>query len=74
MKLKYILTKNNGPIFFSTLINHSEMASKFGPATSAGFCQIDNFNGKVECYGKSVSLGIESDKNDAEIIMRQLSY
>lgn len=37
---------------------------------SAGFCYIDN--NKVSCFGRSVSLGIESMKDDTEVATKQV--
>ena len=42
--------------------------------TSAGFISIhaDDHIVKFRCYGKSVSLGLESDPNDSDLANRQL--
>ena len=71
MKLKYIMTKDDGVIMFSNLITHTEMARKFGGATSAGFVTIDK-NYHFETYGESVSLRMKPAEDDNEKIERQL--
>jgi len=71
--MKYIKTSRNEFIIFSKGITHSDMASglRRGSAkiASAGFV-----NNNLECYGKSISLGISSDEKDTELLKRQFDY
>jgi hypothetical protein len=66
------MTEDRGVILFSNLMMHSEFKGKFGKIKSAGFCNISD--NKIECYGESISLNIKSNKNDADLINRQLRY
>ena len=73
MKVKYIKTEDNKIIVFSGLQNHFEFRS-FNPI-SAGFISFSAKGGmpNVQCYGKSVSLKMESDSNiDSELARRQI--
>jgi hypothetical protein len=85
---KYIIIKtahtkfskiDNVPIIFPNILNHSEMAEKFGGKeniVSAGFISIYpsyNDQGEVEeityvPYGESISLGIKSREEDKKLI------
>jgi hypothetical protein len=74
MRVKYIKTKSKEIIVFSELMNHSAF-SNFEPV-SAGFISIGAL-GKGEpdctCYGKSITLGLESDeKEDTELARIQI--
>lgn len=84
MTLKYIITEHkNFALFSEGLESHSVIASRvFGKVVGAGFARIstaehdhNEYHTKinVECYGKSISLGIDSRKEDGEIINRQLN-
>ena len=70
---KYIIIKGGGlelPVVFSPLLKHSDVAKGFVIA-AAGFCDISN--NEVACWGKSVSLDIESRPvEDAYLIRRQI--
>ena len=69
-KLKYIKSSDfKGIIIFPDWFTHSEF-KHFNPI-SAGFCWIDTQNESVVCYGKSISLGLESDINDSKIATKQ---
>ena len=71
--VKYIKTKKNEIIIFSGLQTHAEFSS-FEPV-SAGFIQFfidEDKNPSCQCYGKSVSLGIESDPKDSKIAQVQI--
>ena len=76
MKVKYIRTKNNGFIMFSLLVNHSDMARMIrDEVVSAGFVNFGNDecgNIQFECYGKSVSLGLESKDDDSKALNRNM--
>lgn len=65
--MKYIITKQNDAIIFSDGMVHADVARKFGGAKSAGFVSIDD-EGKIAAYGRSMSLGLESDPDDSRII------
>ena len=61
---KYVIFDDGGsdmPIIFPNHVNHSSVAMMFGSwkPISAGFVTIDGF-GEVRAYGKSTSLGIDS--------------
>jgi hypothetical protein len=62
MATKYIRTKDNKIIVFSGLNNHSDFKN-FNPV-SAGFINFNidkNNEVKCECYGRSISLNLESE-------------
>ena len=59
-QLKYVKTKEGEVIFFPTTIQHSEF-KHFKPVT-AGFCRMRNQ--KVQCYGESYSLNLQSDPKE----------
>lgn len=73
--IKYVIINEVYPVIFFAGIPHKAM-SKVGKVTSAGFvkfyvnsdCEIS-----VIVSGKSESLGIESDPEDAKIIKRLLN-
>jgi hypothetical protein len=68
MELKYVMFDWGGieyPIIFPAFIPHNSITAKGNPV-SAGFCRIDN--NEVVCYGKSISLRINSRETDGEII------
>ena len=64
---KYIIVQKGSleePIIFSPLISHEEMARKINAkVVSAGF-----INFRLECWGKSETLDIESREKDTELI------
>jgi len=82
MNVKYIIIDECFPVLFSYGITHSDVNifPRFGNGkiTSAGFCSINSCNdfedGKrtvnVTVWGESVSLGIKSKPQDAEIIRK----
>jgi len=72
MPTKYIKTKDNQIIVFSSAIKHIEFAH-FKPI-SAGFIHFFYDNGSVDCIceGMSMSLDLKADKDDARIAKLQL--
>jgi len=72
-RAKYIIVQDGGlelPVIFSPLLKHSEVAGQ-RRIVAAGFCDISN--NEVACWGKSVSLDIESrPEEDAKLIRRQI--
>lgn len=71
---KYIIFDGKKAVVFSYLIKHSDIASgsNLGTPTSAGFVTIED--GKVETFGKSLSLILLSKKEDATIIQNQILW
>lgn len=68
-KLKYVRLKAYDEIIiFPMLLEHSTF--KHLNPISAGFCYIDN--GKVSCFGNSVSLGIGSKDDDTQQATKQV--
>ena len=68
-KLKYVRLKAYDEIIiFSMLLEHSTF--KHLNPISAGFCYIDD--GKVSCFGRSVSLRIESMEDDTKMVTKQV--
>ena len=67
--LKYIVVKKIGEsiIVFPSSLNHQEIANRFADCEimSAGFVTID---GKIKCYGESVSLNIRSRETDSLLL------
>lgn len=77
--MKYIVTDNNAVAIFNNLQSHSDVArSLFGKPAGAGFMRFiapEGDTGKisVQCYGESISIGIQSrGRVDEEIINRNL--
>lgn len=71
-KIKYIMTISLIPVLFPEALKHEDF-KKFNPV-SAGFCSIDFNKKEVRTYGKSISLGLESDPSDAAWIERLLGF
>lgn len=72
-RVKYIKTANKTIIVFGELHQHSDF-KRFNPI-SAGFIHFhaeDNGNLTCECYGDSVSLKLESQKEDSALAKRQI--
>ena len=71
--LKYIVAKVEGLeqiVIFSPTFVHSEMARKVGgPVLGAGFVHWE----AQECYGQSISLGIESREEDTNLLKRRIN-
>lgn len=67
---KYVIINSYYPHVFSEVSTHDEYRGM--NVTSAGFGNLFMEDGKlkVTVHGKSVSLGIESYKGDADIIRR----
>jgi hypothetical protein len=75
LKTKYVVTEDGIIIVFPELIQHSDF-KHFNP-TSAGFISIGvnkEGNPTCSCYGKSVSLGLESNpEEDTKLAKKQLN-
>lgn len=76
--MKYIVTENNDFAIFTKLSNHNDVARDlYGKPVGAGFCNIrqeaDSERVNVHCYGRSVSLGIESREEDEKIINSKIN-
>ena len=68
-KQKYVRLKDyNEIIIFPQILEHSKFRN-MNPI-SAGFCFIDN--GKIDCFGESVSLRIESMDDDSFMATKQI--
>lgn len=76
-KLKYVIIDDCFPIIFGEAHKHSDFSrNRLGKPTSAGFCHIHQAGEEgmtVSCFGKSVSLEIESQPGDAQIIEKLLN-
>jgi len=74
LKQKYIKTDDDVIIVFSELLQHNDF-KKFNPV-SAGFTSIgvNRHSGMTQCtcYGKSVSLGMESHEEDSRLAFNQI--
>jgi len=73
LKKKYVITRDEVIIVFPELIEHRKF-SNFEPV-SAGFISFGTgAHGQMtcQCYGESISLGIESRPEDTSIAMQQL--
>ena len=67
-KLKYVrLEQYDEIIIFPEIIQHSEFRN-WNPI-SGGFCYIGK--DKIECFGRSISLGLESKPNDSFYATKQ---
>jgi len=76
---KYIIYDGSA-IIFSPALSHNEVVRDNEKITSAGFVsfkiKIDSFGQVIvvaEAYGRSDSLKIDSNKEDSNIITRQIS-
>ena len=73
-KVKYVRTKNNEIIVFSSLQNHSDFR-KYNPV-SAGFVSFGVNEEKkptISCYGESISLRMKSNpEEDSDLAKRQI--
>ena len=68
-KQKYVRLKEyNQIIIFHAIIEHSTFRN-MNPI-SAGFCYIDS--NSVKCFGKSISLGVKSMKDDTYLATKQI--
>lgn len=80
-RCKYVILDGIFPRLFSESDTHkyvarAPMSLGVKTPTSAGFCSVGvDAKGELEvsCYGKSESLGLESQPGDAEIIKRLFS-
>lgn len=78
--VKYVIV-NGSAIVFSAAIQHKDMVGYNEKCEGAGFVQFVPFKNewgeervKASCYGKSISLGIESrPEEDSMIVTRQIS-
>jgi hypothetical protein len=73
-KTKYIRTKNDVIVVFCELLEHSTFKNM--EPISAGFISFGvnkQGNPSCSCYGKSVSLGLESNEEDTLLAQRQLN-
>jgi len=61
-RLKYIKTREGEVVIFPEIIEHSTFRN-MEPVT-AGFCYIHPSKHRVDCFGKSWSLGLESNKKE----------
>jgi hypothetical protein len=60
MRTKYIVLEHSGPVLFSELLTHAEVARRIGGTVlGAGFCYLGH-DSKYYCYGESTSLKITS--------------
>lgn len=76
---KYVII-DGCAIIFSAAIQHKDMVGFNEKATGAGFVrftsEIDNYGEtiiKAIAYGKSISLGIESQEGDSRILTNQIT-
>jgi hypothetical protein len=76
---KYVIV-NGCAIVFSAAIQHKEMVGHSEKCEGAGFVRFkastDSYGEEIitaHCYGKSVSLGIESRREDSHIVTRQIT-
>ena len=77
---KYVIVGGSG-IIFSAAIQHKDMVGYNEKCTGAGFVRFatekDSYGDTIivaKCYGKSVSLGIESrPEEDSKILTRQIT-
>lgn len=74
-KIKYIKTKDKEIIMFGEIMQHSDF-QHMNPV-SAGFISIGiNKDGNPDCtcYGKSISLGLDSHEDDTRLAKYQLGF
>lgn len=77
--MKYLIIEDGGigtPILFPDHINHIDMAKGLG-VRSAGQCELVSFEGevcRVKCWGRSVSLNLNSLSGDEIPIEQMLKW
>ena len=79
-KAKYIILDDMTPIVFPITLQHDEVARRFTvkltqpEVTSAGMVELTVTNGKpaFECYGRSISLDIDSKETDSATLNKML--
>lgn len=76
---KYVIV-DGCAIIFSAAIQHKDMVGHNEKATGAGFVrfttEVDSYGEtiiKAIAYGKSISLGIESQERDSHILTSQIT-
>jgi hypothetical protein len=76
---KYVIV-DGCAIIFSPAIQHKDMVGHNEKATGAGFVsfvsEVDSWGDtiiKIQAYGKSISLGIESQEEDSMILTNQIT-
>jgi hypothetical protein len=76
---KYVII-DGCAIIFSAAIKHSDMVGFNEKATGAGFVrftsEVDEYGERIikaNAYGKSISLGIESQEKDSRILTMQIT-
>lgn len=78
MELKYVITDTDQFAIFTASQNHNDVASgMWGKPIAAGFLTflngLDGSVKEISCYGRSVSLGLQSRNHfDAAILSRAL--
>ena len=79
MTAKYVIVGGSA-IVFSAAIQHSDMVGYNEKCDGAGFVtfrsKVDEWGDTIitaHCYGKSISLGIDSREEDSAIVTRQIS-
>jgi hypothetical protein len=77
-KTKYVIV-NGSAIVFSAAITHSDMVGYGEKCDGAGFVRFvtekdeyDEYVVKARCYGRSVSLDIDSREIDSRIVTSQI--
>lgn len=73
-KFKYVVKDGIAPVVFSECQKHSDFQHACSPITSAGFGEIYFEDGglKVSCWGRSISLNIDSNPAIDERLIRKL--
>jgi hypothetical protein len=72
---KYVIV-DGCAIIFSPAIQHKDMVGHNEKATGAGVSEVDSWGDtiiKIQAYGKSISLGIESQEEDSMILTNQIT-
>lgn len=73
---KYVIV-DGCAIIFSAAIQHKDMVGYNEKATGAGFVRFyfdeNEDEIRVRAYGKSISLGIESQEDDSRILTSQIT-
>lgn len=76
-ELKYVVTEHGDFAIFTKATNHCDVRGLHGKVVGAGFCNFarkaDTEQANVHCYGRSISLGIESRPEDEIIINRHIN-
>jgi hypothetical protein len=74
-EMKYVVIQNHPSVspdmfIFPAWKNHTDMVRGTDTVVGAGFVYLAD--GRLRCYGKSISLGVSARAEDADILSRMI--